>query len=119
MVQSRDLQTELSRSLEWLRSVEAALSGPLCLDPNLRDIQEEIRKVQIHQEEVQSSLRIMNALSNKEKEKFTRAKELISADLQRTLAELSELDGALQEALRTRQVGAMGLLLHFSHFASL
>ena len=103
MVQSRDFQTELSRSLEWLRSVEVALSGPLCLDPNLRDIQEEIRKVQIHQEEVQSSLRIMNALSNKEKEKFTRAKELISADLQRTLAELSELDGALQEALCPRQ----------------
>ncbi|KAB0392836.1 hypothetical protein E2I00_007090, partial [Balaenoptera physalus] len=103
MVQSRDFQTELSRSLVWLRSVETALSGPLCLDLNLRDVQEEIRKVQIHQEEVQSSLRIMNALSNKEKEKFTRAKELISADLQRTLAELSELDGALQEALRTRQ----------------
>lgn len=41
-----------------------------------------------------------------------RAKELISAgDLQRTLAGLSELDGALQEALRTRRVGAMGLLL--------
>ncbi|XP_022415225.1 nesprin-1 isoform X17 [Delphinapterus leucas] len=103
MVQSRDFQTELSRSLDWLRSVETALSGPLCLDLNLRDVQEEIRKVQIHQEEVQSSLRIMNALSNKEKEKFTRAKELISADLQHTLAELSELDGALQEALRTRQ----------------
>jgi len=45
----------------------------------------------------------MNALSNKEKEKFTKAKELISADLQHSLAELSELDGDVQEALRTRQ----------------
>ncbi|EPY80656.1 nesprin-1, partial [Camelus ferus] len=103
MVQSRDFQTELSRSLDWLRGVKAELSGPLCLDLNLRDIQEEIRKVQIHQEEVQSSLRIMNALSDREQEKFTKAKELISADLQHTLAELAELDGDVQEALRTRQ----------------
>ncbi|XP_039707258.1 nesprin-1 isoform X7 [Pteropus medius] len=103
MVQSRDFQTELSCSLDWLRSVKAELSGSICLDLNLRDIQEEIRKVQIHQEEVQSSLRIMNALGNKEKEKSTKAKELISADLQNILAELSELDGDIQDALRTRQ----------------
>ncbi|XP_024905248.1 nesprin-1-like [Pteropus alecto] len=103
MVQSRDFQTELSCSLDWLRSVKAELSGSISLDLNLRDIQEEIRKVQIHQEEVQSSLRIMNALGNKEKEKSTKAKELISADLQNILAELSELDGDIQDALRTRQ----------------
>ncbi|KAK2114531.1 Nesprin-1 [Saguinus oedipus] len=103
MVQSIDFQTEMSRSLDWLRRVKAELSGPLSLDLNLQDIQEEIRKIQIHQEEVQSSLRIMNALSHKEKEKFTKAKELISADLEHSLAELSELDGDIQEALRTRQ----------------
>ncbi|XP_016071417.1 PREDICTED: nesprin-1 [Miniopterus natalensis] len=103
MVQSIDFQTELSRSLHWLRSVKTELSGPVSLDLNLRDIQEEIRKVQIHQEEVQSSLRIMNALSVKEKEESAKAKELIPADLQQSLAELAELDGAIQEALRARQ----------------
>lgn len=107
MVQRRDFQTELSRSLDWLRSVKAELSGPLSLDLNLRDIQEEIRRVQIHQEEIQSSLRIMNALSTKEKEKFTEVKELMPADLQHSLAELSELDGGVREALRARQVGAI------------
>ncbi|XP_055471872.1 nesprin-1 isoform X4 [Psammomys obesus] len=103
MVQSRDFQTEMSRSLDWLRRVKAELSGPVCLDLSLQDIQEEIRKIQIHQEEVLSSLRIMSALSHKEQEKFTKAKELISADLEHTLAELQELDGAVQEALRARQ----------------
>lgn len=105
MVQSIDFQTEMSRSLDWLRRVKAELTGPLHLDLSLQDIQEEIRKIQIHQEEVQSSLRILSALSSKEKEKFTKAKELISADLEHTLAELTELDGDVQEALRTRQVG--------------
>lgn len=114
LVQSRDFQTELSRSLDWLRGVRAELSGPLCLDLSLRDIQEEIRKVQIHQEEVQSSLRIMTALGDKEKERFTRAKELISADLQHTLTKLSELDRDVQEALRTRQVGTTGASWLFS-----
>lgn len=103
MVQSIDFQTEMSRSLDWLRRVKAELSGPVCLDLSLQDIQEEIRKIQIHQEEVLSSLRIMSALSHKEQEKFTKAKELISADLEHTLAELQELDGDVQEALRTRQ----------------
>ncbi|XP_045150652.1 nesprin-1 [Echinops telfairi] len=103
LVQSIDFQTEMSRSLDWLRRVQAELSGPVCLDLNLQDIQEEIRKVQIHQEEVQSSLRIMNALSHKEKEKCMKAKELVSAEVEHTLAELSELDGRVQEALRTRQ----------------
>ncbi|KAM5166613.1 nesprin-1 isoform 3-T3 [Callospermophilus lateralis] len=103
MVQSIDFQTEMSRSLDWLRRVKAELTGPVCLDLSLQDIQEEIRKIQIHQEEVQSSLRIMRALSSKEKEKFTKAKELITADLEHTLAELAELDGDVQEALRTRQ----------------
>lgn len=115
MVQSIDFQTELSRSLDWLRGVQAELSGPVSLDPNLRDIQEEIRKVQIHQEEVQSSLRIMKALSNKEKERVTKAKELISAELQHALAELSELDGVIQEALRTRQVGTRAPYPHSAY----
>lgn len=105
MVQSIDFQTEMSRSLDWLRRVKAELSGPVCLDLSLQDIQEEIRKIQIHQEEVLSSLRIMSALSHKEQEKFAKVKELISADLEHTLAELKELDGDVQEALRTRQVG--------------
>ncbi|XP_038626046.1 nesprin-1 isoform X2 [Tachyglossus aculeatus] len=103
LVQSIDFQTEICRSLDWLRRVKAELSETLNLDLKLQNIQEEIRKVQIHQEEVQSSLRIMNALSSKEKEKFMKAKELISADLENTLAELSELDGEVQEAIRIRQ----------------
>ncbi|XP_049657213.1 nesprin-1 isoform X17 [Accipiter gentilis] len=103
LVQSIDFQTEICRSLDWLRWVKTELNGTLSLDLKLRSIQEEIRKVQIHQEEVQSSLRIMNALSNKEKERYMKAKELIPADLENTLAELTELDGEVQEAIHVRQ----------------
>uniref|UniRef100_A0A8D0L1R6 Uncharacterized protein n=1 Tax=Sphenodon punctatus TaxID=8508 RepID=A0A8D0L1R6_SPHPU len=45
----------------------------------------------------------MNALSSKEKEKYMKAKELIPADLENTLAELSELDEEVQEAIQTKQ----------------
>ncbi|KAM4679140.1 nesprin-1 isoform 3-T4 [Amazona ochrocephala] len=103
LVQSIDFQTEICRSLDWLRWVKTELNRTLSLDLKLQSIQEEIRKVQIHQEEVQSSLRIMNALSNKEKERYTIAKELIPADLEDTLAELTELDSEVQEAIHTRQ----------------
>ncbi|XP_038195664.1 nesprin-1 isoform X2 [Arvicola amphibius] len=116
MVQSIDFQTEMSRSLDWLRRVKAELSGPVCLDLSLQDIQEEIRKIQIHQEEVLSSLRIMSALSHKEQEKFAKVKELISADLEHTLAELKELDGDVQEALRTRQATLTEIYSHCQRY---
>ncbi|XP_062833321.1 nesprin-1 isoform X16 [Anolis carolinensis] len=103
LVQSIDFQTEICRSLEWLRHIKAELNDPLNIDLKLNDIQEEIRKVQIQQEEVQSSLRIMRALSNKEKEKYMKAKELIPTDLENSLAELSELDEEVQEAVFKRQ----------------
>ncbi|XP_068533203.1 nesprin-1 isoform X8 [Anas acuta] len=103
LVQSIDFQTEICRSLDWLRWIKTELNETLILDLKLQSIQEEIRKVQIHQEEVQSSLRVMNALSNKEKEKYMKAKELIPADLENTLAELTELDGEVQEAIHMRQ----------------
>ncbi|XP_061480140.1 nesprin-1 isoform X3 [Rhineura floridana] len=103
LVQSIDFQTEICRSLDWLRHIKAELNDPLSIDLKLNIIQEEIRKVQIQQEEVHSSLRIMRALSNKEKEKYTKAKELIPADLENSFAELSELDGEVQEAIRERQ----------------
>ncbi|NXT73431.1 SYNE1 protein, partial [Zapornia atra] len=103
LVQSIDFQTEICRSVDWLRWVKTELNGTISLDLKLQSIQEEIRKVQIHQEEVQSSLRIMNALSSKEKEKYMKAKELIPADLENTLAELTELDGEVQEAIHVRQ----------------
>ncbi|KAH0622390.1 hypothetical protein JD844_024656, partial [Phrynosoma platyrhinos] len=103
LVQSIDFQTEICRSLEWLRHIKAELIDPLSIDLKLNDIQEEIRKVQIQQEEVQSSLRIMRALSNKEKEKYIKAKELIPAHLENSLAELSELDAEVQEAVHMKQ----------------
>ncbi|XP_078239370.1 nesprin-1 isoform X9 [Pogona vitticeps] len=103
LVQSIDFQTEIHRSLDWLRHIKEELNDPLNIDLKLSNIQEEIRKVQIQQEEVQSSLRIMRALSNKEKEKYLKAKELIPGDLEDSLAELSELAGEVQESMCKRQ----------------
>lgn len=109
VVQSRDFQTELSRSLDWLRSVEGELSGPLGLELSLQELQEEIRKMQIQQEEVQSRLRIMNALSDNERERVATAKDVISPDVQNTLAQLVKLQGVVADALRARQVsGVLG-----------
>lgn len=104
LVQSIDFQTEICHSLDWLRQIKAELSDSLSFDLKLNSIQEEIRKVQIQQEEVQSRLRIMRALSNKEKEKYVKAKELLPPDLENSLAELAELDGEVQEAVHKRQV---------------
>ncbi|XP_013912844.1 PREDICTED: nesprin-1-like [Thamnophis sirtalis] len=103
LVESIDFQTEICRSLDWLGHIKADLNEPLNMDVKLNSIQEEIRTVQIQQEEVQSSLRIMRALSNKEKEKYMKAKELVPVDLENSLTELSERNSEVQEAIQKRQ----------------
>ncbi|XP_063773938.1 nesprin-1 isoform X14 [Pseudophryne corroboree] len=103
LVQSIDFHIEVSRTLEWLRQIKVELNEPLALDGKLESIQEEIRKLQIQQEEIVSTLRIMNALSNREKQKYLKAKEFVPADLEQSMVELSELDREVSEAINGRQ----------------
>ncbi|GCB70645.1 hypothetical protein scyTo_0005735, partial [Scyliorhinus torazame] len=103
LVQRIDFQTEIQRTLDWLRQIKGDLCTASNLDIKLQSIQEEIRKSQILEEEVQSSLRIMAALSSKEKEKYTESRELIPPQVESNLLELSKLETEVQETLSTRK----------------
>ncbi|PIO02913.1 hypothetical protein AB205_0113040, partial [Aquarana catesbeiana] len=103
-IQSIDFHTEISRILEWLRQMKVELNEPLLLDGKLENIQEEIRKLQIQQEEFESSLRIINALCLREKQKYLKAKEFVPADLENCMAELSELEKEINEGITGKQM---------------
>lgn len=105
-IQSIDFHTEICRILEWLRQMKVELNEPLLLDGKLENIQEEIRKLQIQQEEFESSLRIINVLCLREKQKYLKAKEFVPADLENCMAELSELEKEINEGITGKQVCA-------------
>uniref|UniRef100_A0A4W3HCF8 Nesprin-1 n=1 Tax=Callorhinchus milii TaxID=7868 RepID=A0A4W3HCF8_CALMI len=97
LVQRIDFQSEIQRTLDWLREIKGDLSIPINVDVKLQAIQEEIRKCQILEEEVQSSLRIMAALSSREKDKYTQARELMPTEVEKNLRELSLLEASLDQ----------------------
>ncbi|GCC32670.1 hypothetical protein chiPu_0011134 [Chiloscyllium punctatum] len=103
LIQTIDFQTEIQHSLDWLQQVKGDLSADLNLDVNLQGVQEEIRKSQILEEEVQSSLRIMAALSSKEKEKYSESRELMPPEVESNLLELSRLETEVQETLTSKK----------------
>nr|XP_057913481.1 nesprin-1 isoform X6 [Doryrhamphus excisus] len=103
-VQSKDFETEMQRTLAWLQQVRADLGSAVTVDMRVERVQEEIRKQQIMQEEVQSRLRIVAALSSREKQKYTSANELVPTHVDTSLEEMAKLQADVQKQLSSRQV---------------
>ncbi|XP_076155328.1 nesprin-1 isoform X4 [Alosa pseudoharengus] len=103
-VQSKDFETEVKRTLDWLQQVRDELGCAVVVDVKVEKVQEEIRKQQIMQEEVQSRLRIVMALSTREKQKYTSANELVPEHVDSSLQEMAKLEADVQQALSTKQI---------------
>lgn len=103
-IQSKDFETEMKRTLDWLEHVRNDLGCAIIVDVRVEKVQEEIRKQQIMQEEVQSRLRIVAALSSREKQKYTSANELVPAQVDTSLEEMAKLQADVQKALCAKQV---------------
>ncbi|XP_056332551.1 nesprin-1-like isoform X4 [Danio aesculapii] len=103
-VQSKDFETEVNRTLTWLQQIKDELGSEVVVDVKVEKVQEEIRKQQIMQEEVQSRLRIVAALSTREKQKYTSANELVPAHVDSSLQEMAKLEADVQRALSSKQI---------------
>lgn len=102
-VQSKDFETEVRKTLDWLQQVRDELGEAVVLDMKVEKVQEEMRKQQIVQEEVQSRLRIVAALSSREKQKYTNANELVPEHVDTSLEEMAKLEADVQQALSAKQ----------------
>uniref|UniRef100_A0AAV2JAL2 Calponin-homology (CH) domain-containing protein n=1 Tax=Knipowitschia caucasica TaxID=637954 RepID=A0AAV2JAL2_KNICA len=117
-VQSKDFETEMTRTLDWLQKVRDDLSSAVIVDMRVEKVQEEIRKQQIMQEEVQSRLRIVAALSSREKQKYISANELVPFHLDTSLEEMAKLQADVQKAMSSKLISleeALGLCQKY-HF---
>lgn len=106
-VQSKDFETEVNRTLTWLQQIKDELGSEVVVDVKIEKVQEEIRKQQIMQEEVQSRLRIVAALSTREKQKYTSANELVPAHVDSSLQEMAKLEADVQRALSSKQASSI------------
>lgn len=102
-VQSKDFETEVKRTLTWLQQIRDELGCAVTVDVKVEKVQEEIRKQQIVQEEVHSRLRIVAALSTREKQKYASANELVPAHVDSSLQEMAKLEADVQQALSSKQ----------------
>ncbi|XP_052352542.1 nesprin-1-like isoform X4 [Oncorhynchus keta] len=104
-VQSKDFETEVKRTLDWLQHIRDELGcAVVVVDVRVEKVQEEIRKQQIMQDEVQSRLRIVEALSSREKQKYTSANELVPAHVDLSLEEMAKLQADVQQAMSSKQI---------------
>ncbi|KTF86540.1 hypothetical protein cypCar_00031779 [Cyprinus carpio] len=105
-VQSKDFETEVNRTLTWLQQIKDELGSEVVVDVKVEKVQEEIRKQQIMHEEVQSRLRIVAALSTREKQKYTSANELVPPHVDSSLQEMAKLEADVQRALSSKQASS-------------
>lgn len=109
-VQSKDFETEMKRTMDWLQQIRDELGSAVIVDVRVEKVQEEIRKQQIMQEEVQSCLRIVAALSSREKQQYTSANELVPEHVDTSLEEMARLQADVQKALSSKQVNQLVFL---------
>uniref|UniRef100_A0A1A8H4I9 Spectrin repeat containing, nuclear envelope 1b n=1 Tax=Nothobranchius korthausae TaxID=1143690 RepID=A0A1A8H4I9_9TELE len=103
-IQSKDFETEMKRTLDWLQYIRDELDCAVIVDVRVEKVQEEIRKQQILQEEVQSRLRIVAALSSREKQEYVSANELVPVHVDTSLKEMAKLQADVQKALSSKQL---------------
>ncbi|KAI8478923.1 hypothetical protein Bbelb_433440 [Branchiostoma belcheri] len=88
LVEQQDFQGEIDKSLDWLwkTRVEVTRPDPLTLD--MQYVQEQLKICQLSQEEVSSQMRMIYALSDKEKSKLEALGEEMPAIMADKLAQV-------------------------------
>lgn len=102
---SDNLHTELTHTLGWLKTLRDDLVCSLDFDElTAEKVEQRLRKMLLLQEEVQSKVQIIKAMSDKEREKQSPLKEQLSGKYEASLREVIELEKDILQALTTKQV---------------
>ncbi|XP_077366762.1 nesprin-1 isoform X9 [Festucalex cinctus] len=100
-----DFTREMDKMSKWLIAVKDFLREPLTLtETKVEKVKEKLRKVRITVEEVESRLRITDALFRREEEKFRSRKETIPLYVEEKLEELRTLGAEVQKEISNKQV---------------
>ena len=118
LCKNEDFTRGTEKVLAWLIAMKDRIEEPLAFsEVEVESAQEEVRRLGIIVEEVESVLRVAGALSSREKKRFDGRKEEVPASVQEQLQRLHKLEAEVTKAISTKQVRSY--LLRFSKFHSL
>lgn len=105
LAESEDFSRETEKMSAWLRTIKETLDKPLTL-PEVRNerIYEEIRKLKIVEEEVNSRVKIVDFLGVREKQRYSSRKEKVPELVEEKLEELEKLRDQVQQGISKKQV---------------
>ncbi|CAK8680522.1 unnamed protein product [Clavelina lepadiformis] len=103
LISRRDFQGDLEKGVHWLSETHSALQCliPLKLDP--QSVQEEIKKLQITKEEVDSRIRVLSAMGDKEIQHHLEEGEELPTSVSHKLVQLDQLKISLASAIEAKQ----------------
>ncbi|XP_077969764.1 nesprin-1-like isoform X1 [Styela clava] len=104
LISRKDFQGDLEQGLVWLEEMQAAIECDKPLKLDTQSVQEEMKKLQLIQEEVQSRLRMLISLGQLEIDKYQEEGEEPPASVNRKLDQLYHLKEALTSAILAKQI---------------
>ncbi|CAH1263260.1 SYNE1, partial [Branchiostoma lanceolatum] len=103
LVEQQDFQGEIDKSLDWLWKTRVEVTRPEPLTLDMQYVQEQLKICQLSQEEVSSQMRMIYALSDKEKSKLESLGEEMPAIMADKLAQVRQLETELNKELAETQ----------------
>uniref|UniRef100_A0A8C7FN26 Spectrin repeat containing nuclear envelope protein 1 n=1 Tax=Oncorhynchus kisutch TaxID=8019 RepID=A0A8C7FN26_ONCKI len=100
----KEFEKETGRTSDWLKSLRKKLGEPLTLpEVKVEMVEEEVRRLKVVEEEVQSRMRVADAMGSREKQRYSSRNEACPTHVDANLEELAKLRADVQQALRTKQ----------------
>uniref|UniRef100_A0A8K9Y661 Spectrin repeat containing nuclear envelope protein 1 n=1 Tax=Oncorhynchus mykiss TaxID=8022 RepID=A0A8K9Y661_ONCMY len=111
----KEFEKETGRTSDWLKSLRKKLGEPLTLpEVKVEMVEEEVRRLKVVEEEVQSRMRVADAMGSREKQRYSSRNEACPAHVEANLEELAKLRADIQQALRTKQVNILYYCVMYS-----
>uniref|UniRef100_A0A8C7M5B3 Spectrin repeat containing nuclear envelope protein 1 n=1 Tax=Oncorhynchus kisutch TaxID=8019 RepID=A0A8C7M5B3_ONCKI len=111
----KEFEKETGRTSDWLKSLRKKLGEPLTLpEVKVEMVEEEVRRLKVVEEEVQSRMRVADAMGSREKQRYSSRNEACPTHVDANLEELAKLRADVQQALRTKQVNILYYCVMYS-----
>lgn len=102
---NKDFQTDIKVSIDWLKSLRDQLRCPLTFEEAKTEIvQEEVRSLSALQEEIKSRFRVLEYITDEEKQKYINDQKPFPKLFETNLMDIPKLKDDLQQAFTTKQV---------------
>jgi len=103
LVSRKKFEDELVKGLEWLNDTNTVISCLIPMKLNPETVQQETKKLYIVKEEVESRLRVLQALANKHMLCFSNDDQELSKYFKKQLDQLNNIDFSIKKSIQKKE----------------